>query len=264
MTDVLHLSISCQGRAWRFVPALAQRHHTGVEVGDFSDPDLLPSWRERWREIRSLLAEIPGEITMHGPRSEMNPGLRDREMVDLCRRRYRLALDIAAEIEAGAVVFHSGFNPLIRAPGFTGRWIRRSADFWRELAQEAGRLGVQILLENVWEPQPEVLGDLVDAVGSPFVRVCFDVGHANAYSRERLQDWFSTLGDRVDYVHLHNNDGRLDSHRPLEEGTIDFAGFLPLLAIAPQPPRLVLEISGGRREVEDSLFYLRRLLGLES
>lgn len=255
--------IACQREGWGFIPSLARRYSLGVEVGDFADPDLLEDdWRGRLEELRPLLNQIPGERALHGPRSDLNPGLRDRGLVAFCRERYRKALAVAAEVGAGVVIFHTGYNPLIRAPGFERRWLRRSADFWRELAEEAGRLGLQILLENVWEPHPAVLRDLLEAIRSPTVRACFDVGHANIYSRQPPEEWLSTLGEHVVYLHLHNNDGRLDAHGPLEEGTVDFTRFLPLLALHPFPPRLVLEVSGDEVAVADSLFFLRRMLGL--
>jgi sugar phosphate isomerase/epimerase len=263
MTSPLEILIACQGDGWGYIPALARKHHAGIEVGDFGDANLIEgAWKERLQEILPLLNQVPGERTLHGPRSEINPGLRDRGLVEFARRRYQQALEIAVELGANSIVYHTGFNPLIRAPGYERRWIRRSATFWRDLGEEAGQLGLQIVLENVWEPHPEILRDLIDAVDSPNVRACFDVGHANVYSKQRPEKWLSSLGSRVSYVHLHNNDGRLDNHRPLEEGTVDFAQFLPLMTIDPQPPRLVLEVSSGRRKLEDSLFYMRRLLGL--
>lgn len=264
MAVSVSLRIACQGEGWAFVPSLARRHRLGVEVGDFADPDLLEGeWRARWQEIRFLLEEIPGGVTMHGPRSDLNPGLRDRGLTAFCRQRFRLALEVAAEMHAETVVFHTGFNPMIRSPGFEGRWIKRSAAFWRDLAEEAALLGVGIALENLWEPRPEIQRDLIDAVGSPLVRACFDVGHSNVYSREPPERWVSCLGGRLGCVHLHNNDGREDSHSPLEEGTVDFSRFLPLLLLSPEPPCLVLEVYGARQDLNDSLFYLRRLLSLE-
>lgn len=264
MVRSLSLLVACQREQWDLVPALARRYGLGVEVGDFADPDLLEGeWRARLAEITPLLEQVPGERALHGPRSDLNPGLRDRGLVSFIRERYRRAFELAPLIGARTVVFHSGFNPLIRAPGFERRWVERSADFWRGLAEEAGPLGLQIVLENLWEPTPEVLRDLVDAVASPHLRACFDVGHANVYSQRPAWEWASRLGERIATVHLHNNDGRQDSHWPLERGTVDFDRFLPLLTLSPTPPRLVLEVSGDREGIEDSLFYLRRLLSLE-
>ncbi len=265
MAATADLLIAAQGEAWDDALFLAQRYHTGVEIGDFGDPDLLEGdWPGRVEELRPLLAGIPGRRTLHGPRSELNPGLRDRGLVALAWERYLRAIEIAALLEVEAVVFHSGFNPLIRAPGFTRRWTRRSALFWQDLAREAAGRDLEILVENVWEPHPEGLRDLIEAIDRPNVRACFDVGHANVYSREPPQRWLAHLGDLVTCLHLHNNDGRMDTHQPLEEGTVEFARFLPLLALHPQPPRLVLEVSGGRRALEEGLLYIRRLLGREA
>ncbi|MGC8873520.1 MAG: sugar phosphate isomerase/epimerase family protein [Chloroflexia bacterium] len=263
MAPALRLLVACQRDDWDHLPVLARLFPLGVEVGDFADPDLLEGdWRARLEELKPLLESLPGLRALHGPRSDLNPGLRDRGLVAFCRERYRRALEVAAALEASVVVFHTGFNPLIRAPGFERRWLQRSADFWQGLGEEAGRLGITLLLENVWEPQPQILRDLVDLVDLPTVRACLDIGHANIYSRYPVGEWVSLLGERVVYVHLHNNDGRMDTHASLEKGTVDYARILPLLVVSPQQPALVLEVSGGKVERQESLFYLRRLLGL--
>ncbi len=263
MAGSISILVSCRQEQWAFVPALARRYHLGVEVGDFADPEVLEGdWRVRLAEIRPLLEQIPGERAMHGPRSEINVGVRDSGLVAFARRRCQIGLEVAAEVGAATIVFHTGYNPLIKAPGFDRRWTARSADFWRSLAEEAAPLGVHLGLENAWEPRAEILRGLVDTVNMPSVRACFDVGHANVYSRQPAQEWISILGSDLAYMHLHNNDGRQDSHRALDEGSVDFSRLLPLLAISPQPPRLTLEVSGDRDEVEDSVVYVRRLLRL--
>ncbi len=263
MGGSLTLLLACQREGWAYVPALARQNRLGVEVGDFADPDLLDGdWRARLEELRPLLEQIPGERHLHGPHSDLNPGLRDRALVAFCRDRYLRSFEVAAAIGAAAVIFHTGYNPLIRAPGFDRRWVQRSAAFWRDLAEEAGRLGLQVHLENAWEPHPGLLRDLVDAVDSPVVWACLDAGHASVYSRRPLADWLATLDRRLASIHLHNNDGRTDSHDALQEGIVDYDRLLPLLLLSPRPPRLVLEVQGGRQKVEDSLLYLRRVLGL--
>ncbi len=265
MVETPRLLIACQRDDWEDLPALVRLFPLGVEVGDFADPDVLEGdWQRRLEELRPRLEALPGPRALHGPRSDLNPGLRDRGLVAFCRERYRRALEVAAALGASVAVFHTGFNPLIRAPGFERRWLQRSADFWRGLGEEASPFGITVLLENVWEPQPQILRDLVDAVDLPTVRACLDIGHANIYSRQPAGEWLSALGDRVVYVHLHNNDGRMDTHASLERGTVDYARILPLLLLSPQPPALVLEVSGGRQERQESLLYLRRLLGFGS
>lgn len=263
MESAPRLLVACQREDWDHLPALARLFPLGVEVGDFADPEVLEgNWRARLEELLPVLDALPGPRALHGPRSDLNPGLRDRGLVAFCRERYRRALEVAVAAGANAVVFHTGFNPLIRAPGFDRRWLQRSAEFWRGLGEEAQRLGIVLLLENVWEPQPQILRDLVDLVDHPAVRACLDIGHANIYSRHPAGEWVSVLGERMVYVHLHNNDGRMDTHAPLEKGTVDYTRILPLLVVLPQQPALVLEVSGGKQERQESLFYLKRLLAL--
>ena len=83
--------------------------------------------------------------------------------------------------------------------------------------------------------RPEYIRDVCDGVDDPRLRICLDVGHANAYSEVSVEDWISMLGKRIAHVHLHNNDGSRDAHALLNEGSMDIAHILELLdAHAPE------------------------------
>ena len=87
----------------------------------------------------------------------------------------------------------------------------------------------ELLLENVLDPRPEYIRDVCDGVDDPRLRICLDVGHANAYSEVSVEDWISMLGGRIAHVHLHNNDGSRDAHAPLNAGSMDIVHILELL-----------------------------------
>ena len=68
-----------------------------------------------------------------------------------------------------------------------------------------------MLLENVLDPRPEYIRDVCDGVDDPRLRICLDVGHANAYSEVPVEDWIAMLGGRIAHVHLKDSppgDGR--------------------------------------------------------
>jgi len=62
----------------------------------------------------------------------------------------------------------------------------------------AARLGVRILIENVWNgfcETPDQLKDYVDEIGSPWVGVYFDIGNARKFAPS--EQWIRTLGARI-------------------------------------------------------------------
>lgn len=68
----------------------------------------------------------------------------------------------------------------------------------------------------------------------PELNYNLDLGHVNvAFHKEELgmgiEDFVSKLGDRVVYVHAHNNDGKFDSHRGLAHGVLDWKRVLDSL-----------------------------------
>lgn len=48
--------------------------------------------------------------------------------------------------------------------------------------------GAPLVLENVLEPEPTLLLDIVNSVNDPRLRLCLDVGHANAYSKQSAME----------------------------------------------------------------------------
>ena len=103
-------------------------------------------------------------------------------------------------------------------------YVEQSIEFWKDFLQEDP--GVEIVLENVLEPEPQWLPDIVRGVDDARLRLCLDVGHVNAYSKIGLFHWLESWAPWLSHFHIHNNDGTMDRHAPLNEGTIDMEAFL--------------------------------------
>jgi sugar phosphate isomerase/epimerase len=80
-------------------------------------------------------------------------------------------------------------------------------------------------------------------------------GHVHANSSRTLQEWIPGLGGRIQYVHLHNNDGILDNHWGLWKGKIDIAGILDLLKT--HAPDAMWTIETIPADIEESVVWLR-------
>lgn len=224
--------------------ALAESMGLGLELQEFgNDPDLLDgAWRNQVQHYRKALSGFVGELALHGAFLDLFPGSPDRRVVALARERFCTNLLIAAELGAHLIDFHANYVPLIDDPHYLPGWTERQVVFWHDLAVEARQVGVTMVLENMWEPEPGLLRRVVEAVDSPFVRSCIDVGHTCIYSRLSLAEWIETLGPYLIYTHLHNTDGQRDTHLPFGTGVLDMQSVLNQFRALPSPPIFCLEL----------------------
>ena len=115
-------------------------------------------------------------------------------------------------------------------------------------------LRIPLVLENVWEQDPELHLELLEGIRSPWFGFCLDVGHQNSFSRTTLDKWLQMTWPYLKEVHLHDNDGSFDTHLPVGLGSIDFDclfGFLsekkisPLLTMEPHTIEHLYESLAG-------------------
>lgn len=235
---------------------LAARHGAGLEIQTFAHPDALDNGGPALvAEYRRRLAGFAGLISMHGAFFDLVSASPDPKVVAVAENRYRRNIEIAAELGARVVVFHLNFLTQIRNPEFRVEWTRRQVEFWVRQAEFAGPSGVVLALENMWEHDPAIVGDVIRGVNSPYVKACLDVGHAHLFSEHPVETWLRVLGDDLIYTHLNNNGGQIDQHRALDDGVMDIPHILTLLRCHPNPPVLALE-SAGVEAMRRSLPYL--------
>ncbi len=162
-------------------------------------------------------------------------------MVDEVKR----ALEIAETVPFRYLIQHLG----VSGEAYDERRIDAGFNSLEELHIFAHQRGVQILLENI----PNDLSSaerLVSFLGQTHLELgfCLDVGHANM--NEGVEQAFNTLQDRIHSTHLHDNDGKSDSHLfPFfsEGGTIQWQQTMSLLRSRANQYPLLLEL----KEVAD-------------
>lgn len=199
----------------------ARRYGLGIEIAQFCTAWNLDDEFET--ADTQVLAAVEGiaRRVLHAPFNELFPCAIDRKARALAAARYRQAIALAKRYGAEKVVIHAGFNPWIYYPEW---FIAQSVVFWQEFLREDP--GVQLVLENVLETEPDWLVEIVRGVNHPKLRLCLDIGHANAYTRVPVQEWLERCGSWISHFHIHNNDGTWDTHRPLFDGTIPMREFL--------------------------------------
>ena len=193
---------------------LAMQHGFGIELTSFSHPPLLEHPEELVARHQQWLKDFTGIRSIHGAFYHLIPGAIDPLIREATATRMRQAVGFAREIAASHLIFHHGYYARAR---FDEGWLARSTTFWRDILTMVPD-GLTIHLENAHEIAPDLQLALIDAVDDPRLGICLDIGHAHAFSSTPVLEWITTLGKRITYVHLHDNDGSGDQHLPWGRG----------------------------------------------
>lgn len=200
---------------------VAKENNVNIELNDICiSENLDPGSFDRTLEC--MRGEITGAgakgVIMHGPFTEIIPAGIDHRFVDMGIERLNEAYEACRVLNINRMVVHSGYEPLM----YFKEWhLEKSVDFWKRYME--GKDDFTIYIENVFDDEPQMMKNLVDALDDPRIKLCLDVGHANAMSLTEydVYSWIEILGDRIGHFHLHNNDGSGDQHRALMDGGLD-------------------------------------------
>ena len=200
---------------------VAREYGFGLEIAEYCtawnmDEKFLPVDGVVKKKLEGISQRL-----LHAPYNELFPCAIDKKARELAAYRYRQAIDLAKRYGAKKVIIHGGYNSRIYFPVW---YVEQSIVFWKAFLETDP--GVQIVLENVLEDDPQWLLDIVKGVDDPRLRLCLDVGHVNAYSALPVMDWLEMWAPYISHFHIHNNDGSRDQHYPLTEGTIPMLQLL--------------------------------------
>lgn len=132
-----------------------------------------------------------------------------RASVEVTTQCFRMASEMGS-----TVVIHPGYFAWEEERERAFRQFRTSLDDLKRIASD---LGVTFYVENMgnWNyfflRTPDELG-MINGIG-----LALDVGHANL---NHCLEGF--LGTPFSHIHLHDNDGKDDTHAPVGTGNIDF------------------------------------------
>jgi sugar phosphate isomerase/epimerase len=180
------------------------------------------------------------KITLHGPFMDLVPGGLDHMLLAASRKRLDRFFDIIPVFEPDQVVCHTGYDPCYYRMHWK-EWLTNSIGTWEPHVNRAERFGFKLLLENVYETDPEVHCALFNAISSNAFGFCLDVGHHHVFGKNPLKEWVETLGDKIMELHLHDNHGKEDTHLAVGKGSVDFARLFKLINEKGLSPTITLE-----------------------
>ena len=217
------------------VHQLCEDNDLGIEIQGFYNPNLIDT-EESDRllfEYKIALENFKGGKSLHAPFWDLNLGSKNPDVRKATMKAYNYAYKIAKALGCTEIVVHNGFVP---NTSFYEGWVRNATAFWQEFFSDKDD-SITMMIENQCEEDSEVLKMEIDSVNDPRLKVCLDIGHAHANSIMPVEDWITTLGNRIGYLHLHNNHGKVagrpsyknDEHLGLDMGTMDIARVFALL-----------------------------------
>ncbi len=142
------------------------------------------------------------------------------------RSRLKRAIECAAEVECDILIVHPD----------NYKSAEENAEFYNELLPFAKECGVRLAAENMWGwdkeqdqacfaacSTPEDFCKHIDIVGSESLVACLDIGHAEMRGLgTSAVEMIRALGDRLQALHIHDNDKWHDSHQIPFTMDIDF------------------------------------------
>jgi len=218
---------------------VAKQFDYNLEIVAFARAQILDKgWEELLEEHKDKLQGFRGSISIHGIITDILIHSTDSKIQEVSKNRVYHCLDISKALGAQFVVFHSNFNPLLKFERYYRNWVEKHTDFWSEVTSKYDFI---ILLENMWEPTPEIFRILLDEVKSPRLKICLDTGHANIYSKIPIKDWIGCLGKDIPYMHVDDNLGDIDNHLVAGDGDINWKEFSDSIKEANIYPQIVFE-----------------------
>lgn len=207
---------------------------SGVEIQSFPQNILDEDYSTIISDCKNKLKNFSNVISLHGSSFDLNPGSTDKKVIELTKYRYMQSVEIAKEIGAKYVIFHSQLNPLLSVEKIRKLKLDNQIKFWKDFMKEIDHIDVTILLENEYDESPEEILHIVESVNSPKLKICLDIGHILAYAKKSLEEWVVSTKKFITYIHLHFNDGKNDSHsKPSDEQLIYFKNIIEKAEINP-------------------------------
>ena len=141
---------------------------------------------------------------------------------------------------------------------------KRSIEGIKECLPLASKLGIHILIENVWNgfcTKPELLKKYVEEINSPWVKVYFDIGNVEKISPPA--EWIRVLGAHI--VKLDVKDwGQKNGFCKIGDGDVNWKDVRTALKEIGFTGWATAEVKGGGKErLSDISSRMNKCLGLE-
>ena len=238
----------------------------GIEISRFGRLlDIEDNFKKNKIEYKAILNDFENEVTLHGFFSNLNIAAKDPLITQISEKRYYQSLELAQYFDVSTVIFHTCYNNLLKHKQYQEMFFLKNIEFYKEFIKNFEKLGIMATIENVHEPNPDFIRNLVGAVNSPNLGVTIDIGHCNLHSEISPANWIKEYGIMLKHMHFHNNFKDEDSHSSLLKGDLNIKEILLTLKEMQLYPSITFEIF-DKEDLLESVEYFNSLcdeLGIE-
>jgi sugar phosphate isomerase/epimerase len=212
--------------------------------------------------IRRIVEERGLSLSIHAPFADVNIASTSPTMRNTALRRLKKSMKLSAKLNPTIWVFHSGVRSPIGSmlPNMDWKFNLNSI---RELLHEARKYDLKIAIENFPESSTLLVREVEDfeklyedlGVDALDLGIAFDVGHANIGGY--IDKFMEKFKEKIIHVHVHDNDGKVDSHLGIGFGSINWVKVLNSLKKMNYRGVLVIESISN---VKGSIEKMRKLI----
>jgi len=209
------------------------------------------------RDLEALAEELrKREISAfcHLPFHGLHLSCADPRVMSYSREVLMEGLEIGTILGCQAAIFHTGFSNHVR-PAHIESWRDRLIVTLKELVAMAEDEEIVLAIENAYEPDATLLLEVLEAVNSPWLRFCVDLGHAACFSRMAPEEWINVFKDHLISLHVHDNEGLEDEHLACGRGVVGYEEVYRALAEVNVSCNITLEVAD--EDIPPSLEHLR-------
>ena len=225
---------------------MCTKYDLGLEICEYCTADNMDlNYDETRKQVNKNIKGI-NRFTFHGPFNELFPSAIDTKARTLALERFHQCYELAKSYNVSKIVFHSGYYSNMYYPCF---FKERSIVFWKEFMDSIDG-SIEVVIENVFDDDPEILKEIIDEVNKPNLKLCLDIGHANCYTNVGIVKWIEVLNNRISHFHIHNNDGKVDTHNSIDDGTIDMKEVFDAIDKYSYDATITLEVMEAKNSID--------------
>ncbi|RLI42153.1 hypothetical protein DRO59_05000 [Candidatus Bathyarchaeota archaeon] len=217
---------------------------------------------EKAHQVKQLLDTYNFKHSVHAPSINVNLASLNPTIRKASEKVVTNAVRFAVEINAEFSISHVGRLSKDYPKGFLEKALKNAVETLKRINKTANDLGIVFTLENdhkakdyILAGYPEQLSFLIENVGC---KLTFDVGHANTLKKP--EEFIEPLKAFIANLHLHNNNGKEDSHLSLRKGNINLQEIFEKLGDSITNTPLTVECHSFKG-LEESVALLREKLG---
>lgn len=209
------------------------------------------------RNIIDLMNSYNLKYTVHAPFIEVNPASVNPALQKASIEEINRSIDLANVLDSDIVVIHPGRAIFLNDREYMSSVYRIAEESLSFIGEYAEDNGVNVCIENLPRLRGFMFQDInqlnksLERLNLPMT---LDIGHA--YTAGFTVD--DVYFDNIKHIHIHDNDGKHDSHLPLGDGIIDFKRFFEIFRKNGYDGIYNFELS-SKDYIEKSIDYLKGL-----